>query len=33
MLRQKIGALVVTEDGRLAGILTEADFVRRFADG
>jgi CBS domain-containing protein len=33
MLGKKIGALVVTEDGRLAGILTEADFVRRFADG
>ena len=32
MLRQKIGALVVVEEGRLAGILTEADFVRRFAE-
>ncbi len=31
MLERKIGALVVIEDGRLAGILTEADFVRRFA--
>jgi len=33
MLQQKIGALVVVEDGRIAGILTEADFVRRFAEG
>jgi CBS domain-containing membrane protein len=33
MLERKIGALVVVEDGRLAGILTEADFVRRFAEG
>lgn len=32
MLRQKIGALVVIEEGRLVGILTEADFVRRFAE-
>ena len=31
MLDQKIGALVVIESGRLAGILTESDFVRRFA--
>ena len=31
MLHQKIGALVVIESGRLAGILTESDFVRRFA--
>ena len=31
MLKHKIGALVVIEDGRLAGILTESDFVRRFA--
>jgi len=33
MLEGKIGALVVIEDGRLVGILTEADFVRRFAEG
>ncbi len=33
MLEGKIGALVVIEDGRLAGILTEADFVRCFAEG
>jgi CBS domain-containing membrane protein len=33
MLKGKIGALVVIEDGRLVGILTEADFVRRFAEG
>jgi CBS domain-containing membrane protein len=33
MLKQKIGALVVIEGGRLAGILTEADFVRCFAEG
>ncbi len=32
MLKQKIGALVVVEDGRLVGILTESDFVRRFAE-
>jgi CBS domain-containing membrane protein len=32
MLKQKIGALVVIEDSRLVGILTEADFVRRFAE-
>jgi len=31
MLEKKIGALVVIEAGRLAGILTESDFVRRFA--
>src|SRR5262245_1840951 len=33
MLQRKIGCLVVVEDGRLAGILTESDFVKRFADG
>lgn len=32
MLRGKIGCLVVVEDGRLVGILTEADFVAAFAD-
>ena len=31
MLQRKIGCLVVVEDGQLAGILTEADFVKRFA--
>ena len=31
MLEKKIGALVVIESGRLVGILTESDFVRRFA--
>ena len=31
MLERKIGALVVLEDERLVGILTEADFVKRFA--
>ena len=30
MLQRKIGCLVVVEDGRLAGILTESDFVKRF---
>ena len=33
MLKQKIGALVVIEDGNLVGILTEADFVRHFVEG
>ena len=33
MLQRKIGCLVVVEDGRLAGILTESDFVKRFAGG
>jgi CBS domain-containing protein len=31
MLERKIGALVVVEEGRLVGILTESDFVKRFA--
>ena len=31
MLQRKIGCLVVLEDGRLAGILTESDFVKRFS--
>jgi len=29
MLERKIGALPVVEDGRVVGILTEADFVKR----
>ncbi len=32
MLEKKIGCLLVVEDGRLAGILTEADFVRAFVE-
>jgi CBS domain-containing protein len=32
MLQRKIGCLVVVEGGRLAGILTESDFVRRLAE-
>jgi CBS domain-containing protein len=28
MLERKIGCLVVLDDSRLAGILTESDFVR-----
>lgn len=31
MLERKIGCLPVLRDGRLAGILTESDFVRRAA--
>ena len=31
MLERKIGALLVVDDGRLVGILTESDFVKRFA--
>lgn len=33
MLDAKIGCLPVVEDGRLVGILTEADFVEAFAGG
>ncbi len=33
MLERKVGCLVVIENGRLAGILTEADFVATFAEG
>jgi CBS domain-containing membrane protein len=33
MLEGKLGALVVVDGGKLAGIITESDFVRRFADG
>jgi len=32
MLDHKYGCLPVVEHGRLAGILTEADFVRHFAE-
>jgi len=32
MLQRKIGCLVVVQDGRLAGILTESDFVKRFTE-
>jgi CBS domain-containing membrane protein len=32
MLRRKIGCLPVLQDGRLVGILTEADFVAHVAD-
>jgi CBS domain-containing protein len=32
MLENKFGCLRVTHGNRLAGILTEADFVRYFAD-
>ena len=32
MLKQKIGCLPVLEDGALVGILTEADFVRGYAE-
>jgi len=31
MLERKIGCLVVAEQGRLVGILTESDFVKTFA--
>jgi CBS domain-containing protein len=31
MVERKIGCLIVVEDGRLAGILTESDFVKAFA--
>jgi acetoin utilization protein AcuB len=31
MLDRKVGALLVVEEGRLVGILTESDFVKRFA--
>jgi CBS domain-containing protein len=33
MLARKIGCLPVVEGGRLVGILTESDFVRRYAAG
>lgn len=33
MLDAKIGCLPVVEDGRLVGILTEADFVEAFSRG
>lgn len=32
MLERRIGCLVVLEAGRLAGVLTESDFVRAFAE-
>jgi CBS domain-containing protein len=32
MHRERIGALPVVEDGRVVGILTEADLVRALAD-
>ena len=32
MLTRKIGCLVVVEAGQLAGILTESDFVKAFAE-
>ena len=32
MVDGKLGCLVVVEDGRMLGILTESDFVRSFAD-
>jgi CBS domain-containing protein len=31
MLERKIGALLVVDGGRLVGILTESDFLKRFA--
>ena len=31
MLERKIGSVVVIEEGRLVGILTESDFVKRYA--
>ena len=31
MLERKIGCVVVTEEGRLVGILTESDFVKMYA--
>ena len=31
MLQRKIGALIVLDEGRLVGILTESDFLKRFA--
>jgi CBS domain-containing protein len=33
MLARKIGCLPVVDGGRLVGILTESDFVRRYAAG
>ena len=33
MLHQKVGCLPVLDEGKLAGILTEADFVRAFVSG
>ncbi len=33
MLHQKVGCLPVLDEGKLAGILTEADFVRAFVGG
>ena len=32
MLQRKIGCLVVVEQERIAGILTESDFVKRFSE-
>ncbi len=32
MLERKIGCLPIVDAGKLVGILTEADFVARFAD-
>jgi len=32
MMEKKIGCLIVTHEGRLAGILTESDFVRIHAE-
>jgi CBS domain-containing protein len=32
MFRNKFGCLPVTEDGKLVGILTEADFVKSFME-
>jgi CBS domain-containing protein len=31
MLDRRVGCLPVVEDGRLVGILTESDFVRRLS--
>jgi CBS domain-containing protein len=33
MLERRIGCLPVVEDGRLVGILSESDFLRRVAEG
>jgi len=33
MLERKIGCVVVAEEGRLVGILTESDFVKLYAGG
>ena len=33
MLSNQVGCLPVVEGGRLVGLISEADFVKQFADG